>query len=38
MEKAFCQNSDYFGYRYIKNDIISMYLLIYFVFTKDPLF
>ena len=27
MEKTFCQNSDYFGYRFIKNDIRFMYLL-----------
>ena len=27
MEKTFCQNSDYFGYRFIKNDIMFMYSL-----------
>ena len=27
MQKTFCQNSDYFGYRFIKNDIRFMYLL-----------
>ena len=27
MEKTFCQNSDYFGYRFIKNDIMLMDLL-----------
>ena len=27
MEKTFCQNSDYFGYRFIKNDIMFTYFL-----------
>ena len=27
MEKTFCQNSDRFGYSFIKNDIMFMYLL-----------
>ena len=27
MKKAFCQNSDKFGYSFIKNDIMFMYLL-----------
>ena len=26
-KKTFCQNSDYFGYCFIKNDIMFMYLL-----------
>ena len=26
-KKTFCQNSDYFGYRFFKNDIMFMYLL-----------
>ena len=26
-KKTFCQNSDYFGYRFIKNNIMFMYLL-----------
>ena len=26
-EKTFCQSSDYFGYRFIKNNIMFMYLL-----------
>ena len=26
-EKTFCQNSDYFGYCFVKNDIMLMYLL-----------
>ena len=27
MEKTFCQNSDYFRYRFIKSGIMLMYLL-----------
>ena len=27
MEKTFCQNSDYFRYRFIKSNIIFMHLL-----------
>ena len=27
MEKTFCQNSNYFGFRFIKNDIMFMYLI-----------
>ena len=34
-KKTFCQNSDKFGYCFIK---ITLYLCIYFVFTKNPLF
>ena len=35
MEKTFRQNSDYFCYRFIKNDILC--LCICFVFTKNPI-
>ena len=40
MEKTFCQNSDCFGYRFIKNDMylhvnVFMYLLCIY---KKPLF
>ena len=34
MEKTFYQNSDRFGYCFIKNNIMFMY---YFVFTKKPI-
>ena len=34
--ETFCQNSDKFGYSFIKNDI--MFIYIYFVFTKISLF
>ena len=27
MEKTFCQNSDYFRYRFIKNDFMFMHLV-----------
>ena len=36
MEKTFRQNSAYFSYRFIKNDILC--LCICFVFTKKTLF
>ena len=38
MGKTFSQNSDYFDYRFVKNDIMFMYLCINFVFTKNLLF
>ena len=33
-KKTFCQNSDYFRYRFIKNDIMFMHLLCIF---KKPI-
>ena len=29
-KKAFCQNNDKFGYRFIKNDIMFMYILFFY--------
>ena len=35
-KKTFCQNSDYFGYCFIKNDIMFMYLLC--IYKKSTIF